>query len=573
MLRKSGKRDTQLGRTPRPHPRPAYPGREGHTHTHLAATPAAMDVTNLSRDSLRALLISVFSQDPTLFQEVLSASQPSAEPICKPAQPRAPAPQAPTVRETVESACDQVLKTSVPIPDFPDSPDSSPAHPSPVDDDMEIDLGARAQIESSASSSSDSEGYTLVQGGKRKKKSSSSKKASSAPPAKTATPPAAARPATPVSPTPAVSVTAKKERPPPPLFLREKEKWDNVSSLLRERKIPFTSARSTKDGIKVQLTSSADHRKLTALLRLEKIGYHTYALEDERLLRVVIRGLPAEHNTDTIKADLQAQNFPVREVHRMYSGRTKVPYDLVLVILNHSPEGKAIFGLKSVNGLSGLRVETPFRNGNPSQCHRCQLYGHSAKNCYARARCVKCLGDHGTAECTRTKGTSVPPSCVLCRAEGHTANYRGCPMAPKVTNKRVAKRFPDRIPQPLPQYTKAAPKLAMVPQRAPLPTVSAWAKALPFTSLAHQAKPSAPSRHPQGPPPAPSGPYKAPSGPSKMSQSDLAADLAFITSFNLPQIRVLARELREAKSAVERVFLLEANSALIEALSSPPQRY
>ncbi|GBP00713.1 hypothetical protein EVAR_76955_1 [Eumeta japonica] len=59
------------------------------------------------------------------------------------------------------------------------------------------------------------------------------------------------------------------------------------------------------------------------------------------------------------------------------------------------------------------------------------MYGHSSKNCFQRARCVKCLGDHGTAACTRNKDTDGPPACVLCKSSGHTANYLGCPRAPK----------------------------------------------------------------------------------------------------------------------------------------------
>ncbi|KOB52262.1 Gag-like protein [Operophtera brumata] len=183
---------------------------------------------------------------------------------------------------------------------------------------MELDM---IPTESSSSSSSD-DGFTVA-GNKRKKKAASKKVR----PAKVTVAPATRPPPPASSPPPAVPIVTgeKKEKAPPPLFLREKEKWSNVSSLLREKNIPYTSARSTKDGIKIHLQSSADHRKMTTLLRSESIGFHTYALEDERLLRVVIRGLPAEHDTNSIKADLIAQNFPVREVHRiLYSYFTMV---------------------------------------------------------------------------------------------------------------------------------------------------------------------------------------------------------------------------------------------------------
>ncbi|CAH2212817.1 jg21413 [Pararge aegeria aegeria] len=42
----------------------------------------------------------------------------------------------------------------------------------------------------------------------------------------------------------------------------------------------------------------------------------------------------------------------------------------------------------------------------------------------AQHRCVKCLGDHGTADCSRRDPTvHEPQSCVLCYTQEHPANY------------------------------------------------------------------------------------------------------------------------------------------------------
>ncbi|GBP19986.1 Probable RNA-directed DNA polymerase from transposon BS [Eumeta japonica] len=58
------------------------------------------------------------------------------------------------------------------------------------------------------------------------------------------------------------------------------------------------------------------------------------------------------------------------------------------------------------------------------------MYGHAAANCHADPRCVKCLVPHWTRECSRTRESGEKPSCVNCLQQ-HTANYRGCPKAPK----------------------------------------------------------------------------------------------------------------------------------------------
>ncbi|GBP03478.1 hypothetical protein EVAR_101824_1 [Eumeta japonica] len=57
---------------------------------------------------------------------------------------------------------------------------------------------------------------------------------------------------------------------------------------------------------------------------------------------------------------------------------------MVLAILPRTDDAKKIFNsLLVVCGLSGIRIEAPFKKGGPGQCHRCQNYGHAAANCHA----------------------------------------------------------------------------------------------------------------------------------------------------------------------------------------------
>ncbi|KAA5635076.1 hypothetical protein F3G63_34160, partial [Pseudomonas aeruginosa] len=88
----------------------------------------------------------------------------------------------------------------------------------------------------------------------------------------------------------------------------------------------------------------------------------------------------------------------------------KQPYNMILVALEPTPEAKKkISCLSTVCGLSGVSIEAPHKRGTPGQCYRCQLYGHSARNCHARPRCVKCLGDHATLDCSRVRETATEP--------------------------------------------------------------------------------------------------------------------------------------------------------------------
>ncbi|GBP07603.1 Nucleic-acid-binding protein from transposon X-element [Eumeta japonica] len=220
---------------------------------------------------------------------------------------------------------------------------------------------------------------------------------------------------------------------PPPMFVQNKDRWTELRKKCAEKNIQFSQALSYK------------------------FEFHTYSLKEEREIRVVLRGVPKEIPVDEVKDDLLSQNLPVQSVRRILN-RFRKPLDLVLVSgtaeANDKATKAAFFKIRSVCSLSGVKAEQPRKRALPGQCHNCQSYGHSSRHCFHSARCVKCLGDHGTAQCTRNKDTDGPPACVLCKQKGHTANYLGCPRAPK------------RAPPP----EKAAPRRA--PARAVLSTLT-----------------------------------------------------------------------------------------------------
>ncbi|KAJ0175544.1 hypothetical protein K1T71_008703 [Dendrolimus kikuchii] len=227
---------------------------------------------------------------------------------------------------------------------------------------------------------------------------------------------------------------------------------------------------------------------------------------------------------------------------------TKSPLNLVLVVLDLSPEGKKIFDLEKVCGLSGLRVERPHEKHTLRQCHRCQLYGHSALHCQSRPRCVKCLGDHGTSECTRTRDSPEPPSCILCGQAGHPANYRGCPAAPR-PKRKVGKGNAQKGTRKVPN------KPAFV--AAPPPVVNHWT-GLPTTEAFPPLRTRAPvmAGLPSATPaPALAPISKGPSGPS--AHHSIAEDLALATKFakNLPfdlqEVQLLARKLRQVSESTQ----------------------
>jgi hypothetical protein len=140
--------------------------------------------------------------------------------------------------------------------------------------------------------------------------------------------------------------------------------------------------------------------------------------------------------------------FTIRNAHRMTQGFRKTQIPLVLVDVERTSDARDIFQLPKLFGLT-IQVESLRRRTTDGQCHRCQGFGHAASCCHAKPMCVRCAGDHLTADCKKPN-TTDPATCANCGGP-HPANYRGCPRHPKharygytEADKQQAERTMDR---------------------------------------------------------------------------------------------------------------------------------
>ncbi|GBP04320.1 Nucleic-acid-binding protein from transposon X-element [Eumeta japonica] len=299
-----------------------------------------------------------------------------------------------------------------------------------------------------------------------------------------------------------------------------------------------------------------------------KVQFHTYALEEERKLKAVIRGIPTDFPVDEIQADLCGQGFPVHSVHRLCR-RDGSPLWLVLAVLPRTEEAKNIFNnLNMVCGLSGIRVEAPHKKGGPGQCHRCQLYGHAAANCHADPRCVKCLVPHWTRECPRTRESGEKPSCVNCLQQ-HTANYRGCPKAPKFIsynrpNPNRPKSRPVAPPRDLNNFPDLAGNKPTPPAAASRPASNPWGK--PKPTLPPRAAPGPSGEAVRREPPV-SLPASATAGTSSFGD-DIQTVMSILRAVKSSEISEFARDFRACSNVEEKLMVLVRYHHLMVKLES-----
>ncbi|GBP82925.1 Nucleic-acid-binding protein from transposon X-element [Eumeta japonica] len=338
---------------------------------------------------------------------------------------------------------------------------------------------------------------------------------------------------------------------PPPIFVRKGANFIKISA---------------------DCTHVETFRKLNKYLVDNKVQFHTYALEEERKIKMVIRGIPTDFPVEEIKADLCDQGFPVLSVHRLCR-RDGSPLWLVLVVLPRTNEAKNLSrSLNKVCGLSGIRVEAPHKKGGPGQCHRCQLYGHAAANCNANPRCVKCQVPHWTRDCPLTRDSEEKPSCVNC-GQNHTANYRGCPKAPKFTprTRPISKRPfrpsapPSRDLENFPVLTSKKTTPVVNSRPAPAPSSNPWGRNQPPRIVQEPPRESA-RRAPQVPSLV-TATVTATTGPSSPGD-DIQTVMAVLRAVSSSEIAEFAGQLRACRNVEEKLLVLVRYHDLMVRLES-----
>lgn len=216
----------------------------------------------------------------------------------------------------------------------------------------------------------------------------------------------------------------------PPIIIRDKKSYNNISNAIKHYKLNVNKITNTFEGIKLHPDTPRDYNKLIKILDTEKVPYHSFRFASEKELHIVIRGVLEEWSETKIKDDLIDLGFNPSRVIR-WKRRDGTPMPLVLVFLPKSE--KHIFDLNKLDTLD-VKIETQRSQQNISQCHRCQLFGHSQFRCTAPLKCLKCAQSHFSSDCKLDK-LKDKPMCANCGGE-HVSNDRECPKHPYNYSKR-----------------------------------------------------------------------------------------------------------------------------------------
>lgn len=96
---------------------------------------------------------------------------------------------------------------------------------------------------------------------------------------------------------------------------------------MRDQRRPLVTKR---DGIQAKVTLTDDHRVIIKLLEEDSNEFHMFKLLEEKMLRVVLRGIPLTFSTDEIEQNLPEAGFEANSVSRMHKSFNGTSTDMTL---------------------------------------------------------------------------------------------------------------------------------------------------------------------------------------------------------------------------------------------------
>lgn len=190
-----------------------------------------------------------------------------------------------------------------------------------------------------------------------------------------------------------------------------------------EKAINFKNGRQK---ISIYTTSNEDFKKVQQELISRGHEFHTFSIKEERVKRLVIKGISSDYTPTEVEADLKRMGLDIIKVNNMYKAKN-VPSNMFLVNFPKTTQLNTVLKSNKYQYICYQKVQwckykTPINKS--VQCYRCQGFGHSSSNCNYKSRCVKCTAIHEPGKCPKTE--TEKPKCANCEGE-HPANYRQCP--------------------------------------------------------------------------------------------------------------------------------------------------
>lgn len=253
------------------------------------------------------------------------------------------------------------------------------------------------------------------------------------------------------------SNAAAKPQKPPPITVTD------IEVAVLKAAIDTTNTKSEvyfkvlHDSVKIITQNHDDFKTVNDFCVSKQYECNTHPYRSDQNLKICLFGLP-EVNIDKLKAELLKYEVTPHDIKTI---TPKKPYGkgslkIYLLFFKRS-NGVKIRNLRSISQLLSFFVRWEYfspkksdkNEPTPTQCTRCQGFGHGQEYCRRSYKCVSCGQGHPSKDCTQRKTIPnadstvnqkprVPDNLVKCAncGDNHTSNFRGC-----VTRKQYVERI------------------------------------------------------------------------------------------------------------------------------------
>ena len=181
------------------------------------------------------------------------------------------------------------------------------------------------------------------------------------------------------------------------------------------------------DSIQDVIILQNESKMKTALGQKVKVSlpkaYQTNKVPNKRL---AVKGVPTDIPEAEFKEFLDLNKISYAKAERLKSQKDGRVLPIFQLEITDPTEAEALISQNLVCNVTGIvyNVEEFRAPVSVMQCYNCESFGHSAKTCRSKQKCLICGENHSHKECPNRELRK--PTCANCKGP-HVASYKGCP--------------------------------------------------------------------------------------------------------------------------------------------------
>ena len=136
--------------------------------------------------------------------------------------------------------------------------------------------------------------------------------------------------------------------------------------------------------------------------------------------------MPTEVSEKDFKEFLDINKIIYAKAERLISKKVGRVLQMFKLEIKNEAEAEALISQNLTCNITGFiyKVEEFRSTVSVQQCWNCQSFGHSAKTCRSKIKCLICGESHHHKRCPNREKRQ--PKCANCKGL-HVASYKGCP--------------------------------------------------------------------------------------------------------------------------------------------------